>query len=183
MVRRFTILDHVTAVPNTSAFGLAELLQEIQDPPPPSRPRDSLLASRSRPPSATASQDDDDEDDMDQEEIYHRLLQHPDLQPIQRPPTITIDDEPPSPLDHNDMHDDDDIIVSNTASHRPFMVEHRDCIGMKRRPMRKAPQIKDKARFEIKPNVAEALRRHKELQMKRTAIMTNHAIQRQLKAL
>ncbi|KAH9083160.1 hypothetical protein Ae201684P_014057 [Aphanomyces euteiches] len=121
MVRRFTILDHVTAVPNTSAFGLAELLQEIQDPPPPSRQRDSLLASRSRPPSATASQDDDDEDDMDQEEIYHRLLQHPDLQPIQRPPTITIDDEPPSPLDHNDMHDDDDIIVSNTASHRPFM--------------------------------------------------------------
>ncbi|CAK5177997.1 unnamed protein product [Aphanomyces euteiches] len=183
MVRRFTILDHVTAVPNTSAFGLAELLQEIQDPPPPSRQRDSLLASRSRPPSATASQDDDDEDDMDQEEIYHRLLQHPDLQPIQRPPTITIDDEPPSPLDHNDMHDDDDIIVSNTASHRPFMVEHRDCIGMKRRPMSKAPQIKDKARFEIKPNVAEALRRHKELQMKRTAIMTNHAIQRQLKAL
>ena len=130
MVRRFTILDHVTAAPTTSAFGLTELLQEIQHPPPmaSSRPRiPSLLVHRAqRPPRTTVTKTTWTK--KRSTIVYSSILT---CSRFRDRPQIPIDDDPQSPIYHSD-HDDDDMIVSNSASHRPFVLEHRDCIGMKR---------------------------------------------------
>ncbi|RHY96696.1 hypothetical protein DYB37_005713 [Aphanomyces astaci] len=99
--------------------------------------------------------DEEEDDHMDQDELYQRiLLQHPDLL---APPSSTV------PADSG-------IDIEYTYQPVDATETFHDQV------------ILDKNRHELDPALADILRRHKELQMKRTTIMTHPTIQRQLKS-
>ncbi|KAF0714197.1 Aste57867_3993 [Aphanomyces stellatus] len=204
MIRRFTILDHLSQNAMTNPLGLNEFLKEIDEPPPKEPPSSVASSSAQRPtlarrrPRSTGHplhrpiaqvDDDDDEDDMDQDELYHRILQHPDLSQLDTT-TVEIADG------KHHIHDgDQEIIVSTPVSayclSRPSTPARAiqvpvDAVKstMARGSQGQPSTAKDRsARHQLSQDVVDVLRRHKEVQMKRSTIMTHSVVQRQLKAM
>ncbi|KAF0716420.1 hypothetical protein AaE_011103 [Aphanomyces astaci] len=208
MVRRFTILDHLTTTSADSSlicqedvvpYGLSDFLREVQHHPcnaevapstAPTPPRtfsgkgDELPAPGGtymsfQPP---CFGDEEEDDHMDQDELYQRiLLQHPDLL---APPSSTVPADSGidieytyQPVDATETFHDQVILMTSPCA----KVGHRDDAPSVSSSTQHKP-VKDKNRHELDPALADILRRHKELQMKRTTIMTHPTIQRQLKS-
>ncbi|RHY38326.1 hypothetical protein DYB25_013046 [Aphanomyces astaci] len=126
--------------------------------------------------------DEEEDDHMDQDELYQRiLLQHPDLL---APPSSTVPADSGidieytyQPVDATETFHDQVILMTSPCA----KVGHRDDAPSVSSSTQHKP-VKDKNRHELDPALADILRRHKELQMKRTTIMTHPTIQRQLKS-
>ncbi|ETW05506.1 hypothetical protein, variant [Aphanomyces invadans] len=212
MVRRFTIVDHLTSTATDSPssceedvapLGLSDFLKEIEYPTisgSEQRPTTTSFAPAAAPAATGNSVGDDvvpsvglpcsDEDDvMDPDELYRRiLLQHPDLTAplLTGVPVANAEATPCHPdvsdqaLDAIETSDEPVILVS---SPRPRLGPRSQHLGTTCTPAA-APDkpVKERHRHELDPALADILRRHNELQRKRTAIMTHPTIQKQLKS-